>query len=336
MNRFLIISLGSIGRKRLSILRALRPLAKIYALRLKSTENEVPPDADGIFYDINDALDKNWDAAFICSPASTHSEVAVECLRAKIPTFIEKPLAHTFASAKKIVKASKIENVPVAVGFCLRYLSVIQKAKHLLHEGAIGRVFYVRAEVGQHLPEWRDNIPYQKTVSAQKELGGGVLHELCHEIDLVNYIFGVPDVVMSVTGNYKFSDIDVDDMAELILKYNNKPLLASIHLDFLQRYKSREIKFVGEKGTLTVDIVANKMRLFDSKSKTWSDLEEHFPVDERNMLSAEIKDFLGHLNGEPSAFARLEDGCNVSAVVEAAQVSSMLNKAQNMEICFGK
>ena len=48
----------------------------------------------------------------------------------------------------------------------------------------------VRSSVGQYLPEWRKNTDYRKGVSARQDLGGGVLLELSHEIDYIQWIFG--------------------------------------------------------------------------------------------------------------------------------------------------
>ena len=40
------------------------------------------------------------------------------------------------------------------------------------------------------LPQWRKDISYENSVSAQKKLGGGVRLELSHDIDYLNLIFG--------------------------------------------------------------------------------------------------------------------------------------------------
>ena len=45
-------------------------------------------------------------------------------------------------------------------------------------------------EVGQYLPDWRPGTDYKSGVSAQKDLGGGALLELSHELDYLQWFFG--------------------------------------------------------------------------------------------------------------------------------------------------
>ena len=70
------------------------------------------------------------------------------------------------------------------------------------------------------MPHWRD-CDYRQNYSAKKNLGGGVLLDLSHEIDLAFYLFG--KLKLEFAQNFKISelDIDSDDFAFLALKNKN-------------------------------------------------------------------------------------------------------------------
>jgi len=73
----------------------------------------------------------------------------------------------------------------VFVAYNLRFHPVIQK----LHEFVKGKeVYSIQAYVGQYLPDWRPGTDYSKCYSASKAQGGGVLRDLSHELDYINWI----------------------------------------------------------------------------------------------------------------------------------------------------
>ncbi len=60
----------------------------------------------------------------------------------------------------------------------------------LFDKSFIGQTLYTSVECGSYLPDWRPGNNYKKSVSAKKDLGGGVLLELSHELDYIRWIFG--------------------------------------------------------------------------------------------------------------------------------------------------
>ena len=54
----------------------------------------------------------------------------------------------------------------------------------------IGKILYIRAAVGLYLPNWRPGCDYRQTVTSCKDLGGGVICELSHELDYVRWLVG--------------------------------------------------------------------------------------------------------------------------------------------------
>ena len=54
----------------------------------------------------------------------------------------------------------------------------------MVQDNILGNIYSIRCDVGQYLPNWRADKNYSKSVSAKKDLGGGVLLELSHELEL--------------------------------------------------------------------------------------------------------------------------------------------------------
>lgn len=321
--KFLIVSLGSIGRRHLKNLRTLRPVAQIGVLRLHSPASEVdlPEGADFQFFTHVDALAFAPGAAIIASPATTHLSVALPLAEAGIPMLIEKPFADRSDGLDELIRATSSHRTPLMVGYNLRFLPSLQEARRMIHAGAIGRVLGVRAEVGQYLPTWRPASPYQQTVTARRALGGGALLELSHEIDYLYWIFGLPARVNASGGHYSDLEIDVEDMVSLSLEYDQPRCLVHVHLDLLQRSTTRSCKFIGTEGTLVWDGIADRLDQFDGIRGEWQRIDTRACPDRNVMYIEELRHFLACIEtgGTP-----VIDACaayDVLAIVEAAKAS---------------
>ena len=98
-------------------------------------------------------------------------------------------------------------------------------------------------------------FPYSlnyKCVSARKELGGGVLLELSHELDLARWFFGDLDLKASLIQQSGLLDIDVEDQAILVcMAPQGFPI--SIRLNFCTKPPQRFLKVRGNFGEIHWD-----------------------------------------------------------------------------------
>lgn len=321
--KYLIVSLGSIGRRHLANLRQLCPHAQIGVLRLHATDSgsAVPAGADHQFFSLPQALAFAPSAAIVAGPASTHLEVAAALAAAGIALLVEKPIAHTSAGLASLLATCAQAGIPLMVGYNLRFLPSLVECKRLLDSGAIGRVRGVRAEVGQYLPDWRPGTRYQENVSARRALGGGALLELSHEIDYLYWMFGMPSRVSARGGRYSELEIDVEDMVELCLEYEDPARLINIHLDFLQRSPSRSCKFIGDQGTLVWNGITDRIDVFSAEAGAWQHIDGHAQADRNGMYLAELRHFLDCAHRREPALCDGAQGYDVLAIVEAARAS---------------
>jgi predicted dehydrogenase len=311
------------------------PNANIGILRL--TANRVDGSIDGanaFFSNMEEAIAFAPDAAIIASPASTHEKVACALASHGVHLLIEKPLACNCAAAQKIIDACEAAQVICMIGYNLRYKRSMVYLRELLLKGIIGNVLSVRAEVGQHLSTWRPEQDYRYGVSARRELGGGALLELSHELDYIVWLFGMPDTVQCAMGHYSDLEIEVEDLVELTLLYSRPRRMVSVHLDFIQQTPTRTCKLIGTKGTIIWDALADTIAIFGTTAA--SDVRTIGPFDEdpNEPYCDEIRHFVqtvasGDATREPSI-----KNLQVMALVDAAIAAAERGVAVKMEQKF--
>jgi predicted dehydrogenase len=232
--------------------------------------------------------------AVLSNPSTLHAGIAQHLLSLGCHLLIEKPLASNKEDGLAILEAAKSSGLVCRVGYNLRHLPSLKEFRRQLHQGVIGRTLCIRCEVGQHLGTWRTGIDYREGVSARKDMGGGVLLELSHELDYLNWIFGPIDWVSAWLGRQSNLEIDVEDTAQLLLGFRPKsgtPALASLSMDFIRHDATRRCVVIGEMGSLSWDGLRGSVEVCLQGSSQWTALFEN-PPDRDLTYRAQWDDFL--------------------------------------------
>ena len=322
--RALIVGLGSIGRRHLANLGLIEPTAHvtIYHQHLKSQDaTEAQPLADRVVYQLEDALDTKPEVALITNPASRHIETGLALAQQGIHLFIEKPLSNIMNGVDELIDLCHKRSLVLMVGYNFRFYRPLQVMRQAIVEGRIGRPIALRAEAGQYLPEWRPGSDYQQSVSARRDLGGGAVLELSHELDYVRWLVGEVKTVSAQVGHLSNLEIDVEDTAEIIMQFRSG-VIGSVHLDMLQRPATRTCRIIGTEGTLTWDGMSHRARLFSAVRNAWSDLHPAKTVDRNEMYIAELRHFLDCVRGNDVPIVSGDDGRRVLEIALAAKQSS--------------
>tara|TARA_A100000164_G_scaffold380894_1_gene430030 strand:+ start:4597 stop:5586 length:990 start_codon:yes stop_codon:yes gene_type:complete len=253
--KILICGLGSIGSYYVNLILKKWPSFRISILRSgfgRPKKEELL--VENVFTENNKAIKWKPDFCIVASPAPFHLSQALFFGREGIPLLIEKPIGIPFQEnclwQELILISTK---VPIYVGYVLRHYSCAKILKMYLTSNLIGEVLESDFYSGSWLPLWRPNIDYKKSVSARKELGGGVLLELSHEIDLALYFFNNLKINYSFITNTNTLDIDVEDQA-FLKGFNNKNTLINIRLNFCSKIEKRYLFIRGTKGEINWDI----------------------------------------------------------------------------------
>jgi predicted dehydrogenase len=322
--RILIVGLGSIGSQHLAVIQKLFPEAKIQILRQDETRSK---NSLGIteISSLDEAIRFLPEIVVICNPASKHINTALKFVDSGANIFIEKPISHSTKEIVQLISALEATNGVLLVGYNLRYLKSLQAFRRHLREGLIGKPLSVRCEVGQYLPSWRPKKDYRDSVSAKRELGGGVLLELSHEIDYLRWIFGEVDWVRATLLRQSELEIDVEDTVHLTLGFENRTtdrqLIASLNMDFIRHDTTRSCTVIGDRGSLRWDGILGEVSFFQAEKKSWETLfNNDNGIEETYIL--EWQELTRAIEQNMSPAVTGVDGLRVVEIIEAARLSA--------------
>ena len=330
--RVLIAGLGSIGRRHLANLRHLVPDASIVVWHQHSRPSDGPSGsspADREVFSLERALDTQPHVALITGPATTHIETALALADNGVHLLVEKPISHSLDGVDELIERCRARRLALLVGYNLRFSASVQEMKRILEAGRIGRVLSIRAEVGGYLPDWRPNSDYRRGVSARSELGGGVLLELSHEIDYVRWLAGDVTGVSARVGQLSDLEIDVEDVAEIILEFGSGAI-GCIHLDMVQRSPTRTCRVIGSEGTLTWDGITGLAAHYSAATSTWTALCPEQAEDRNDSYLVELRHFLNCVDRTAVPLINGTEGRRVLEIALAAKQSSMERRAVNV------
>jgi len=243
--KHLIIGMGSIGKR--------------HARHLLARGQEVigadPYVQESFDFPVFPSADAAWkagpDMVWVCSPTGLHAEQVLWALGKGFPVFVEKPVAAGLESALQIQETwKKLPQKPLVwVGCNMRFHPGVLKLKRALAEGFAGRALIFRIHFSHYLPNMRPGTDYRQTYAAKASLGGGIILDDIHDIDLALWLAGPVTKTVALAAKSGVLDMDAEDMAHISLLHKSGAL-SEIHMDFLRHDKSRGVEVIGDKGTL--------------------------------------------------------------------------------------
>jgi len=279
--------------------------------------------------DLHTAMSSRPDVVFVCTPPKMHTEHAWNGLRAGAHVFVEKPLGTDLSSIDQLVEEAKKSNRVVQVGYNLRFIPGLAAIKKLVEDGSLGRVEWARFEFGQYLPDWRPWQDYQKSYTARSELGGGIVLDGSHEIDLALWVLGKPSSVSCTARHVSNLIMDVEDSASLSLVFDSGAF-ADIHVDCVQRKYSRELKLCFERGVVRWSWPENVVRIHEV-DKGEREIPPPVSYSSNDMYLDEARAFLAKVDAGGDTQSLME-GREVIRVALAALASSRESRV----VCLGE
>jgi predicted dehydrogenase len=250
--KILVVGTGSIGSRHIANLLSLGADVLTYSYR---SEPRAEPWRDHVraFDRLEDAFAAGPDAVVVANRTDQHIDAALRGAREGRALFIEKPLSHSLAGVDELVRETESRGLVVESGFMLRLHPNAIWLKSFLEAGELGDLFYCRAAVGQHLPEWRPAQDHRASYSASA-VCGGVIFDLSHELDLVAWLFGPIDAVHAMTAHVPSLQIQSEAIAQIGLR-TARGLLAQVHMDYVRPVYGRTLEIAGSRGVVTWDYV---------------------------------------------------------------------------------
>ena len=174
------------------------------------------------FTDFEAMLDSGKvDAVIIATPHYFHTTQGVAALKRGVPVLTEKPIAVHKADAERMIEAWGEHKPVFAAMFNQRTTPVYKKVKELLADGTFGTLQRVTWVV----TDWFRSEAYYGSGSWRATWGGeggGILVNQCpHNLDIFQWLFGMPQAVTAVCKIGKYHNIEVEDEFHAIFDFAN-------------------------------------------------------------------------------------------------------------------
>ncbi len=314
--RILLAGCGSIGKRHAGVLRDLGVRNVMACDPDESKLGELvahQPDIE-ICESFSDGLKRRPDAVFILTPPKLHVPMAIHALEAGCHVFSEKPISDNLDGIDVLSKLAIDTGRKVMVGLCFRFHEGLRKAKEFVCKGTIGRLVSVRALIGEHLPDVR---PDYKTLFSARYSGA---FDLMHDIDLALWYAQQPvRKVKAFSGRYSDVDIDAPDLVEILIDFRDR-CMASVHLDFFQRPRRRQIELIGVAGVICVEFARwdeYTLSIYSTMDGAWEHVSGKTRRDD--MFRDEDSEFLRAISGSSEITCTIEEATKSLRVVLAAE-----------------
>lgn len=222
-----IIGMGNMGSGHLqSIIDGQCPQIEVTAVsdinpeRLEIVKQKLPSAA--CFDDTMKMLDSGLiDAALIAVPHYDHPTYAMECFRRGIHVMTEKPAGVYARQVREMNEAAEKSDVMFAIMFNQRTNPLFAKAREIVQSGKLGqpkRLVWIvtnwyRTQAYYNSGSWR--------ATWNGEGGGVLLNQAPHNLDLWQWIFGMPKKIRAFCHVGKYHNIDVEDDVTIYGEYEN-------------------------------------------------------------------------------------------------------------------
>src|SRR3990172_5446443 len=248
---------GSVGMRHLRALTKILAVCPIAVPRREERSQEMEKAGFVVARDIGLAVEMGAKFCIVATDTGRHVEDSIAALECGLDVLVEKPLAPDAKQARVLNDRASQASRKLFVGCVMRFSESLNQFRKLL--ARIGQLHSVRVECQSYLPDWRPQRPYRDSYSA-RQVEGGVLLDLVHEVDYAGWLFGWPNAVQARLSNLGRLNIGNCEMAELSWQ-TPKGCLVSIALDYLTRPPHRSMRAFGEKGNIAWDWYSGKVEL---------------------------------------------------------------------------
>lgn len=224
-----IIGIGNMGSSHArNVLGGKCPEIELAAVAEKNPERiewakKELTDSAVYFTDAIEMLDSGLiDACLVAVPHYDHCRYAIECMKRGIHVMVEKPAGvYTKQVREMNAEAEKHPEVVFGMMFNQRTNCVYRKLRELVKSGAYGNIRRTNWLITNwYRPQaYYDSGDWRATWSGE---GGGVLLNQCpHQLDLWQWICGMPTKVQAHLHYGKWHDIEVEDDVTAYVEYAN-------------------------------------------------------------------------------------------------------------------
>lgn len=256
--RFGVVGVGTMGYAHADYLRngkvdgaVLNALCDNNSGRLEDLKKMFPNVA--CFLDSEDLLKSGLcDAVIIATPHYDHSKIGIRAFECGLHVLSEKPVAVQLSEAQAFGEAADKSGKAFCVMFNQRTNPVFAKARKLVQGGALGEL----KRINWIITNWYRTQHYYDSgdwrASWSGEGGGVLMNQAPHNLDLLQWICGLPKRLMAKCDIGKYHQIEVEDEALLIGEYENGAT-AMFHTSTGEFPGTNRLEIAGDRGKIVME-----------------------------------------------------------------------------------
>ena len=221
-----VIGIGNIGRAHCTTILENKVPEMILSAVAGSGETsrtwakENLPDTVAIFEDGDHLIESGLcDAVLVATPHYGHPALAVKAFEHGLHVLCEKPAGVYTKQVREMNEAAAKYNLVFAMMFNQRTNHLYHKMYELVHGGTLGAI----KRINWISTDWYRTQAYYNSggwrATWAGEGGGVLLNQCSHQLDLLQWICGMPGKVIGICHNGKWHDIEVEDDVTAYLEY---------------------------------------------------------------------------------------------------------------------
>ncbi|KUO60886.1 dehydrogenase [bacterium BRH_c32] len=275
------------------------------------------------YLDYNELLAlEEIEAVIIATPTNTHSEIALEALKAGKDTLVEKPMARTSEEAKRIHEAAKKYKKHLMIGMNLRYRPDAMLLKSLINSKELGDLFLIKCS-------WiKPQSSSSKWFIDKSVSGGGVIMDLGIVIlDLALWLYDFVPIKSVSVQKFHHKLKDVEDSAVGFIRLENGAVISfEVSWSLYSETNGFNLTAFGTKGSALLNPLRAYKRIdslsLDYSTSTTSSKTNLF----RKSYENELKHFIGSVRGNNPVISSSENAMMRMKLLDAIYKSAESNK----------
>lgn len=335
-----VVGVGNMGSSHLKTIASISNL-KLAAICDTDVEKgeKLAKEHDVAFFKDHQALleAKVVDAIVIATPHYDHTTIGIAALDAGYHVLVEKPISVHKADCERLISAYKNKDQVFCAMFNQRTNPSYIKAKELLENGELGEF----RRVNWIITDWYRTQSYYNSggwrATWEGEGGGVLLNQCPHQLDLIQWICGMPSKLTTIGGFGKFHDIEVEDDVTTIMEYPNGATGVFVTTTG-EAPGTNRLEIVGTRGKLVIES-GQPMKFIRNEVPTEKHLKEAtlgFAKPQRWNIEIPItgkegghkgilQNFANHIQGKEDLLAPAIEGIH-SVELANAMIYSLLKK----------
>lgn len=261
MNEYLVMGLGSMGKRRIRCLNALGVKSEdIWGMDIRDDRCKEAQSKYGIkIASSEEDIDFSWICAIIVSLPPDIHEVGVDiAVKYNKPVFVEASVL--LEETREIEKKTK--NIFIAPSCTFIFHPMIKEVKRIVESGRLGKVCNFSYHSGQYLPDWH---PWEdvKDFYVSERKTGGAREIVPYELTWITDVFGIPNDIKGYFRRTGDVGCNIEDSYVCTLDYGD--MVGGLLVDVMSRYPARNLIVNFQNGQIQWKWDDKRLKIYDAE-----------------------------------------------------------------------